>query len=344
VPSSWPAWLSALAAGLVFAVGGHAALSPSLTLPAAPSIVRADADLVVVAVPGNRKGRCAEIELWRVGHEPATIKTIAQCDNDGVGLDAVVDLAVAGQTVAWQETNGGNNLEISISTATLAHPKEHDVSYVENGGGAAGDPAGDWTGALVGHRSLLAYASWKACDPAGGGYARPCATGSPDIYEQVLHRIGGGTILRGPDGFAPVWTDGATILVRHAGGALVLVDAHGHVVRRFAPVPGLIGAAVDGSQLVTLTRTALAVWNARTGAAVGSFRLPPATRVLEDVDGGIAVLGSHGTTHLIRLSDGRGATFARAAHAQLEPQGLYYAAGSRLVFVPRSSVVERFAH
>ena len=336
--SSWPAWLSALAAGLVFAVGGRAAPPISTTLAAAPSIVRADRDLVVAAVPGNRKGRCAELVLWRVGQKPVPIKTIAQCDNDGVGLDAVVDLAVAGQTVAWQETNGGNNLEISISTATLAHPVEHGVSYVENGGGAAGDPAGDWTGALVGHGGLLAYASWKACDPAGGGYARACGKGLPDLYDQALHRIGGGTMLRGPDAFAPVWTDGTTIVIRRAGGVLLLVDAHGQVVRRFAAVPGLTAAAVQGSQLVTLTRTKLTAWNARTGAAVRSFRLAPATRVLEDLDGGVAVLGSHGTTHLIRLSDGSGATFAPAAHAQLEPQGLYFATGRTLRFVPRARI------
>ena len=95
---------------------------------------------------------------------------------------------------------------------------------------------------------------------------------------------------------------------------------------------------LQGPQLVTLTRTALTVWNAGTGEKVRTFPLAPARRVLEDIDGGVAVLGSHGTTHLIRLSDGRGVTFAHAAHAQLEPAGLYFADGRTLRFVPRSRI------
>ena len=127
-----------------------------------------------------------------------------QCDGDGVGLDSVDELALGGQTVAWQETNGGNNLELSISKATLTRPKEQEVSYVENGGGASGDPAGDWTGALVGHGNLLAYASWKQCDQVGGDYARPCSPSRPDWYAQRLRRIGGRVLAWGPDAILPL--------------------------------------------------------------------------------------------------------------------------------------------
>jgi hypothetical protein len=71
---------------------------------------------------------------------------------------------------------------------------------------------------------------------------------------------------------------------------------------------------------------------------VRSFPLSPAKRMLEDLDGGVAVLGSSGTTHLVRLSDGHGATFTHAAHAQLEPQGLTFASAASLRFVPRSQI------
>jgi hypothetical protein len=341
---SWPAspeqTLPAAAAALALLLVAHAAAAApaSLTLPAAPTFVRADGNVVAAVVPGNRKGRCAQIVLWRVGGKPVTIETIDQCSNDGIGLDAVVDLALAGPRVAFHETNGGNNLEMIVSTATLARPKAKMVSYVENGGGAAGDPAGPYNGDLVGHGSLLTYATWSVCDQAGGGYARTCKPGVAVVYDQVLHRIGGGVLRRGADVLHAVWTDGSTIAVQHADNSLLLIDSRGRTLRTFPPVKGLVGAAVQGSQLVTLATTALTVWNARTGARVHTFPLAPAARVLEDLDGGVAVLGSYGTTHLIRLSDGRGLTFTHAAKAQLEPAGLYFADGRTLRFVPRPRI------
>ena len=323
MPSSWPAWASALGASL--ALGAHGTAPPSVALPVAPSIVRADGNLVAAVVPGNRKGRCAEIVLWRVGHAPVTIRTIAQCDDDGVGLDSVDELALGGQTVAWQETNGGNNLELIIRKATLARPKARDVSYVENGGGAAGDPAGDWTGSLVGHGPTARLRLVDAVRPSAGGglRARRAPTGLRDVYAERLHRIGGRVLAWGPDAVYPIWSDGKAILVRHADHTLVIVDAHGRVLWRHTAVPGLVGAAFQGSQVVTLTRTSLAVWRLGREAPVRTFALAPRARVLEDLDGGVAVLGAQGTTHLVRLADGRGATFTHAAHAQLEPQGLF---------------------
>lgn len=340
--SFWPASASGFL--VLLALGASAAGSSSvvsLPLAAGPSIVRADGNVVAAVVPGNRKGRCDEIVLWRVGGKPRTIKTIENCD-DSAFLDGTDELALAGQTTLWEETNGGNNLELSISKATLARPKAQDVSYVENGSGAAGDPGGDWTGALVGHGSLLAYASWKECDQADAGYARPCAKGVPDLYAQHLDVVGGRVIHYGPDAIFPLWTDGHAILVEHEDRTLVLLDAHGRVLWRHSAVPGLVGAVFQGSQLVTLTRSRLSVWRLPRMTPVRSFPLARAKRVLEDLDGGVAVLGSKGTTHLIRLSDGRGVTFSHAAHAQLEPQGLVFGSGASIRFVPRSQI--RFGH
>ena len=243
VPSSWPAWASA-AAALAFVAHHPAAPPTSLALPASPSIVRADGNLVAAVVPGNRKGRCAEIVLWRVGAKPVTIKTIDECSNDGAGLDQVIDLALAGQRVAFQETNGGNNLEMIVSTATLARPRPQMDSYVENGDGAAGDPAGRYDGDLVGHDSLLAYATWTRCDTPGGGYARDCKPGLPDLYDQVLHRIGGGVLRGGAAVLHPVWTDGNAILIRHSDNSLLLIDSRGKLLNAFLPVRGLVGAVV----------------------------------------------------------------------------------------------------
>jgi len=335
----WPAWVSAFVA--LLALGASTAGSSSvvsLPLPAGPSIVAADGNFVAAAVPGNRKGRCGKIVIWRIGGPAKTIDSIVECSDDGVGTDSIDELVLGGQTVLWQETNGGNNLELIVNKATYTHPKTREVSYVENGAGAAGDPGGDWTGSLVGHDSLLAYASWKECDQGGAGYARPCATGRPDLYAQRLRVVGRRVIHWGPDAIFPLWTDGHAILIEHEDRTLVLLDAHGRELWRHSAVPNLVGAVFQGSQIVGLTRNRLYVWRLPGLSPVRSFPLPRAKRVLEDLDGGVAVLGSAGTTHLIRLSDGRGVTFTHAAHAQLEPQGLIFASGASLRFVPRSQL------
>jgi hypothetical protein len=143
----------------------------------------------------------------------------------------------------------------------------------------------------------------------------------------------------GPDAILPIWTDGKAILVRHLDQTLVLFDSAGRVLWRHSAVPGLESAVFQGSELVTLAGKTLAVWRLPGSAPVRTFRLAPGPRaVLEDLDGGVAVLGSSGTTHLVRLSDGAMKTFAHAATAQLEPQVLYFADGRTLRFVPRAAI------
>ena len=79
MPSSWPAWASAAAAlALVARHPASPARRPS-PLPASPSIVRADGNLVAAVVPGNRKGRCAEIVLWRVGRDAGDDQDDREC-------------------------------------------------------------------------------------------------------------------------------------------------------------------------------------------------------------------------------------------------------------------------
>ena len=87
-----------------------------------------------------------------------------------------------------------------------------------------------------------------------------------------------------------------------------------------------------------MTLTSLAVWDLRRDEVTRTIPLVRKLRVLEDLDGGVAVLGYRGTTQLVRLADGRRATFAQAANAQLEPQGLYFADGRTLRFVPRAQI------
>jgi hypothetical protein len=330
-------WVGALAAVVVATGSGPRPASTSL--PAAPSIVRSDGQVAAAVIPGNRRHRCARIVLWRVGHTPKTIRRLLQCTANGSPVlpDGVIGLALAGTTVAWQETTGGNHRELTIWKATLERPKPVLVAYAES---QPGSPGGAYNGDLAGHGGLIVYATWMHCDAEGTGGARQCAKGQPDVYAQTLKRLGGGVLRRGHDVLDPIWVDSGRVLIRHADGTLLLLD--GPVARSFPATPKLRGAAVEGRQLVTLTPDELAVYDTETAKRTRTIALLPAARVLEDVQSGIAVLGREGTTHLIRLGDGKGATFLRAAHAQLEPAGLFYASGKRLVFVPRTAVLRRF--
>jgi hypothetical protein len=206
--------------------------------------VRDDENVVAAVVPGNRKGRCAEIVLWRVGRAPVVIKTIVQCDEDGAGIDAVVDLALGGQIVLWQETNGGNNLELSISKATLTRPKEQRFGRRERRRRQATRRATDRP---LSATVLLAYARGRSATPRAVT-TRPCSQGRPILRAAAAPGRRAGAGLR-PDAFFLIWTDGHAILIWHADKTL-RSSTHGRVLWRQTAVPGLVGAAFQGSQLV----------------------------------------------------------------------------------------------
>jgi hypothetical protein len=287
--------------------------------------------------------------LWRPGTRAVTVETAVGCGRGGPS-EGLTELALGGNRVAWQETNGGNSLELIVKTATLADPKPRGVSFVTNGDGAGEDPAGDWTAHLHADGALLVFARWSHCETAeGGSTIRPCVAGEAETYDGALHRIVGGrdTVLRrGDDVTEPIWVDGGRTLVRRPDGKLALLRTTGATLRTFDVGEGATGAVFQGSRLAVLRRTALDVYDTASGTRVRSFHLRSMARSLVDVQRGIAVLLAGGQIHLVRLDDGRGATIVPPRggplRAQLEAGGLFYSAGARVFFVPLDDVLRRF--
>jgi hypothetical protein len=339
----------ALIAAIALLAGGSAAAPPAQTLRTAGpvTLLAADGSLAAAVVEGDNKSRCTQVVLWRPGSKPVVIKTQVECDGGGP-LEGVDELALGDNRVLWEETNGGDNLELSVETATVAKPKTQDLSYVESGAGAAGDPGGDYTGNLLADGPLLVFASWTSCDPYGGGYGRPCQKGQPDDYNGVLHRVVNGkdTVLRsGDDVLYPIWVDGGRILVRN-GSKLTLLRTSGAALQTFDAGAGFQGAVFQGSNLVILRPTALDVYGTGTGTLIRTFHLKKAKRRLVDVQSGIAVLIGGGAVHLLRLDTGKGAGFTPTGggtiQAQLEPTGLFMSSKTGLAFEPMARVLARF--
>src|SRR5204862_6821718 len=106
------------------------------------------------AVTTEVKRACARrIVVWTAPERRSTrVKPgILGCSGDGISR-----LAVGGGRVAWIEQGGGNNLEMSLMTASLGGRTMKQLEFVTNGDRAGADPAGDWVGQLFGAGSLLA--------------------------------------------------------------------------------------------------------------------------------------------------------------------------------------------
>ena len=323
--------LAAVAAVLTGTAGAAPPVAGTLATVGPVTLLAADGALAAGVVPGDGHSRCTRIVLWRPGSKPVTVKLQVGCGQGGP-LEGVDDLALGGNRVLWEETNGGNNLELIVNTATVAKPKPVTVSYVENGNGAGGDPGGDYTGSLYADGPLLTFASWTQCDPyaaQGAAFGRACEKGKPAYYNGVLHRVAAGknTVLRsGDDMLFPDWVDGGRVLV-HNGTKLMILRTSGATLRTFEVGPDVEKAVFQGTRLAVLRTSSLDVYDTTTGVHTHSYPLVSVKRRLVDIQSGIAVLVVGRAVRLIQLDTGRGATFLPAGNgtvqAQLEPTGLF---------------------
>jgi hypothetical protein len=287
----------------------------------------------VAFVPSDTRSDCDHVSVWTPARRSlvrVSARFSAPCANVGTLTYGILDLELAGTRVAWADIAGcGNSCDVGLKTATLGTPVARAVDDAGGGGGAGGGDFHDFH--LRGHGNLLVY---------NGGYPGT----------QVL-RIGSGratTLRRGAHSAFVESVSGSRVAIRELDAVTVL-DEQGNVVRVVPFARREVRAArLDGARLVVSRGDVIEVYDVATGAVERQRPLPSGFE-LTDADGGIAVLQRGGEILILRLADGRSFTLApgrKPVLADLEAPGLYYSyttagRGGRLVFLPRSEVVQK---
>ena len=256
---------------------------------------------------------------------------------------AVSGVALAGSRVGWAEivSCSPSTCDVALRTATLEQRTPVSIAP------ATFDPNDDvFDFGLRGHGGLLVFDDGARLVRIGAGTERCSFTVGESEYDARMC-----TELRSGDHSALADSVSRDLIAVRERDAVAILDAQGNLVRYFPFAPGEITAArLDGGRLVVARRNVIEVYDVSTGAGVLQRPLPSGY-ALHDVDGGIAVLGRNGDARLLRLDDGRSFTLkpGRApVRADLEPPGLYYSyttpdGGARVVFMPRSEVVQKLA-
>jgi hypothetical protein len=226
-------------------------------------------------------------------------------------------------------------------------------------GGAVPEPPR--IGFMLGHGPLLVFSIWgRGCNGPG--------TLCPDPAAQPLWRLplpftdgacAGAfgnpappcvKISAGP--VVPLAIDDSRVVVRTAGGAVVVLDANGRELLSL-PLGASEGtaAAIAGSDLVVLVAGALRDYDVATGKLLHEWAMPPVSiggfcgtffgrcgtpaLRLDDAAQGLAAYILDGRLHLLRLRDGADVVIAHATAAQLEAAGLFYAYEAAYPYVGR---------
>jgi hypothetical protein len=277
-----------------------------------------------------------------------------------VPYTTVLEEAVAADRVAWVPWIGGLSGSTWLLTATIRGPKAI-VRFTRDAGRTSDGGLGDSVGNVHGDGSLLVFNTWSDCltEPQEPDFY-PCPKGIPartrTTYRERLWRVVGGRkrlLAASRNELAAVSVAAGRILVRRADGSLELRGATGALLRRFPFRPGEVQAAVlDATELVVLYRRGPGLtWRVyrpgsgnlvrvlaaspEVGGAIHPTRTPerPISDLL-DVERGVLAYAVGRTVHVVRLADGRAATFRPSAvtvpgrppvFVQLEPPGLTYA-------------------
>ncbi len=347
----------AVALPLVVSVASAAPSSPPPpTLATRGPVVGLAADGARAALMVSGQGRW-QIAVWEPQARRATpIHTITDpgCSR---GCGPGGGLALAGTRVAWDESGGGNTLETTVSTATIARHRALSLGAgvwdwsLRGGGDEAFAPIGDG--------NLIAFTVQEHCaDPEWEGEP-PCPPGREvdDIVSATIWRAARRGKCPSYRDYSPL---GHCARVAKANGKLTVlaVDAGriaaqtDHGVRLLTasgkrlldlPVADVRAAALSGNRLALRVPGAFQVYDTGSGELITSFPAEGSARLdrLQDLERGILVTAKQRTVTLRRLSDGRAATLpARGiARAQLEPPGLFVAGGRRVTFTPMRDVL-----
>ena len=296
-----------------------------------------------------------------------------------VPYTTVLEEAVAGDRLAWVPWIGGLSGSTWLLTTTTRKPNAI-VRLTRYAGRTSDGGLGNSVGNVHGDGSLLVFNTWSDCltEPQEPDFY-PCPKGipirTPTTYKERLWRVVGHRkrlLVASRNELAAVSVAAGRILVRRADGSLELRGATGALLRRFPFRPGEVQAAVlDAAELVVLDRRgADLAWRVyrpasgklvrvlaaspEVGSAIHPTRTPerPLTDLL-DVERGVLAYAVGRTVHVVRLADGRAATFRPPAatvpgrppvFVQLEPPGLTYAYAvrgrlqGRVRFVPFGAI------
>jgi Tol biopolymer transport system component len=293
-----------------------------------------------VAVVIDFASGCAAVEVWEPTRRRAVLLHRPCRPEEASIREGTWDVALAGTRAAWLSTSGGNTLEQYVNTATLARPRSVEAASAYADGDAS---YGTFFAGLAGDRALLAFAIEHRCSEYQPEEdACPPGRKTGDIVATTIWRIVGGRRIRVAQAngqLTVLAADAGRIAVRTDNGVRLLA-ADGKTVRDFAVQAR--SAALSGRRLAVRTADAIELYD--TGSGLRTDLIPVAVTVrLEDLDGNILVTAAGGTVTVRRLPDGRTITIRRGgfARAQLEPPGLFVAAGRRVTFTPIGQLLRR---
>jgi hypothetical protein len=329
-----------LLVGLVAGNGAGSAVPAKLLFGTKGRILRiaADGGRVAIETAARDRTSCDRVVVWNtLTRGFNAYRTGVHCGDNPI-IEFLGEVALAGTRVAWIEAAGGNELDLTVHTATPGK-KPSLVEFVENDSGATGGSAGDYVANLYGDGGLIAYDSWTEDDQ---GAVTAAAL-------RILTGAKAKTIRRGRDTLDVVGVDAKRIAIQAATGPATIVSNAGALLKKIAVKPGTFaGAAFQGKTFVTLRGTALEVYDVGTGKLTKTITVPAKSR-LDDVHDGLAVYRHAREVHVVRLSDGKQRVFkppTAPVGAALEGPGLFYAynlpkgtALGRVQFVPRATLV-----
>ena len=351
---------------------GRSARGPSLRFDGPIIQLNADSGRSIVVV--NSHSECPDVVVW----SPATDARVLLAGRDlGLcpGIGSYLGVALAGDRAAWLMSSEGNALETYLYMTSLVSGRS---PHVKPTGWLVWTRAHNqgWSGPqmanLYGDSGLLVYNFLKRCQPLGDpafppdvvcppGYAagatsleqirlvlparRVIATSGHDL---TLLAAGGGRVVGRLD------SGGLIVLAPKLPRAPLVQHAGYKAERLIATYPYATGevqaAATDGRTLAVLRAGTLDVIPLPGTKGRHTTRtLPhPGTTRLADLGGNIAVYIRGHAIYLLNLTTGRSIVFARPTaspvSAQLEPDGLYIAAGNTLTFTPRDEVEQQLHH
>jgi hypothetical protein len=265
-----------------------------------------------------------------------------RCGDDEAAGQDVVDVALAGERVAWIRNISGNTESVDrLYSSSAAQARERKLASAVRRGDVDGALTGGWLGGLAGDVDVLVVNRWRT-DATGS-----VATASLDaIRPRSVKTIadGAGTLLVSG-------SDRGRVAVLRRDATVALYSGNGTLVRTLA-VPAAREVALGGHRLVALTgRRTIEVYDVGNGELVQSWQAPAGAGHL-DVAWGIAVFTVGHRLFALRLETGKRALLAttsrRIFDAQIEPAGVVYAFNTmdsgasvgNLIFRPMRRVID----